>query len=233
MPFSDPMADGPVIQRASERALAQGVSLLDVLGARTQVPRARRDDADRAHGVREPDRGDGCHALRGARAGCRRGRRARRRLSARGSGDVRGGARARAASRRSSCCRRRRPSRASREVARLARGYVYYVSLKGVTGAGHLDTDDVARKLAQIRRHVQHSGRRRLRHSRRGRAHARSPRMPTRSSSAAASSRRSRPGAPGGSRAARRRVAWYHSHRDRRGYRRTRRMMIGRRRARR
>ena len=39
-------------------------------------------------------------------------------------------------------------------VARLARGYVYYVSLKGVTGAGHLDVADVARKLAEIRRHV-------------------------------------------------------------------------------
>jgi tryptophan synthase alpha chain len=39
-------------------------------------------------------------------------------------------------------------------VARLARGYVYYVSLKGVTGAGHLDTSDVVRKLAEIRRHV-------------------------------------------------------------------------------
>src|SRR3990172_9799465 len=31
VPFSDPMADGPVIQRASERALAKGVSLRDVL----------------------------------------------------------------------------------------------------------------------------------------------------------------------------------------------------------
>ena len=39
-------------------------------------------------------------------------------------------------------------------VGRLARGYVYYVSLKGVTGAGHLDTVDVARRLAEIRRHV-------------------------------------------------------------------------------
>src|SRR6476659_10887388 len=31
VPFSDPMADGPVVQRASERALAQGVGLTDVL----------------------------------------------------------------------------------------------------------------------------------------------------------------------------------------------------------
>ena len=32
VPFSDPMADGPVIQRSSERALKHGVSLKDVLG---------------------------------------------------------------------------------------------------------------------------------------------------------------------------------------------------------
>ena len=32
VPFSDPMADGPVIQRSSERALKHGVSLRDVLG---------------------------------------------------------------------------------------------------------------------------------------------------------------------------------------------------------
>ena len=36
----------------------------------------------------------------------------------------------------------------------MARGYVYYVSLKGVTGAGHLDTAEVAARLAEIRRHV-------------------------------------------------------------------------------
>ena len=39
-------------------------------------------------------------------------------------------------------------------VAKIARGYVYYVSLKGVTGAGNLDTAEVGRKLAEIRRHV-------------------------------------------------------------------------------
>src|SRR5208283_2623002 len=42
VPFSDPMADGPVIQRASERALAQGVGLKDVL---TMVGAFRRNDA--------------------------------------------------------------------------------------------------------------------------------------------------------------------------------------------
>jgi tryptophan synthase alpha chain len=40
------------------------------------------------------------------------------------------------------------------KVAQVARGYVYYVSLKGVTGAGNIDTSDVAERLAQIRKHV-------------------------------------------------------------------------------
>ena len=39
-------------------------------------------------------------------------------------------------------------------VGRIASGYVYYVSLKGVTGAGHLDTDAVAQVLPRIRAHV-------------------------------------------------------------------------------
>ena len=40
------------------------------------------------------------------------------------------------------------------QVARVASGYVYYVSLKGVTGAGHLDTGAVEQMLPRIRRHV-------------------------------------------------------------------------------
>jgi tryptophan synthase alpha chain len=40
------------------------------------------------------------------------------------------------------------------EVGRIASGYVYYVSLKGVTGAGHLDTESVAAMLPRIRARV-------------------------------------------------------------------------------
>jgi len=39
-------------------------------------------------------------------------------------------------------------------VGKVASGYVYYVSLKGVTGAGHLDTEAVAAMLPRIRAHV-------------------------------------------------------------------------------
>jgi tryptophan synthase alpha chain len=40
------------------------------------------------------------------------------------------------------------------QVARVASGYVYYVSLKGVTGAGNLDTGAVEAMLPRIRQHV-------------------------------------------------------------------------------
>ena len=41
-----------------------------------------------------------------------------------------------------------------REIVSLASGFVYYVSLKGVTGAGHLDLDSVKSKVAEIRRYT-------------------------------------------------------------------------------
>ena len=40
------------------------------------------------------------------------------------------------------------------QVGRIATGYVYYVSLKGVTGAGHLDTEAVGQMIPRIRQHV-------------------------------------------------------------------------------
>lgn len=39
-----------------------------------------------------------------------------------------------------------------RRIAEIASGYVYYVSLKGVTGAGHIDTDEVARQVPKIQK---------------------------------------------------------------------------------
>ena len=40
------------------------------------------------------------------------------------------------------------------QVAEVGSGYIYYVSLKGVTGAGHLDLDEVARRIPAIRQKV-------------------------------------------------------------------------------
>jgi tryptophan synthase alpha chain len=39
-------------------------------------------------------------------------------------------------------------------VAKQARGYVYYVSLKGVTGAGHLDLSAIEQRIPQLRKHI-------------------------------------------------------------------------------
>ena len=41
VPFSDPLADGPIIQRASERALARGTRLQDVLALAAEIRAAR------------------------------------------------------------------------------------------------------------------------------------------------------------------------------------------------
>jgi tryptophan synthase alpha chain len=41
------------------------------------------------------------------------------------------------------------------QVGKIASGYVYYVSLKGVTGSGHLDLDAVASKMPVLKKHIQ------------------------------------------------------------------------------
>ena len=41
-----------------------------------------------------------------------------------------------------------------KEIVSIASGFIYYVALKGVTGAGHLDTDAVRQKLTEIRQHT-------------------------------------------------------------------------------
>ncbi len=93
VPFSDPMADGPVVQRASERALAQGVGLADVLA---MVAAFRQRDATTPvvlMGYANPIEAMGEGSVRRAGERGRRRRRHRRRLSARGGARVRGAAR--------------------------------------------------------------------------------------------------------------------------------------------
>ncbi len=153
VPFSDPMADGPVIQRASERALAQRVGLRDVLA---MVERFRHDDASTPvvlMGYANPIEAMGAKVFadRAQAAGVdgvlvvdyppEESTEFAALLDARGLAPI-------------FLLSPTTPSSRIAAVGRLARGYVYYVSLKGVTGAGHLDTSDVARKLAEIRQHV-------------------------------------------------------------------------------
>jgi len=153
VPFSDPMADGPVIQRASERALANRIRLADVLELVAQF-RARDNRTPIVlMGYANPIESMGAETFvaRAADAGVdgvlvvdyppEEAERFSQLLDSRGLAPI-------------FMLSPTTTVERMQAVSRLARGYVYYVSLMGVTGASHLDTDDVARNVAQIRRHV-------------------------------------------------------------------------------
>jgi len=151
VPFSDPMADGPVIQRASERALKHGVGLRHVLAMvrefrgkdeRTPVVLMGYANPIEAYGVQrfvQDARGagvDGAIVVDYPPEECGPFTEAMHKegmdvifLLAPTSSAERVAA-----------------------VARLASGYIYYVSLKGITGAAHLDLADVEKNIARIRK---------------------------------------------------------------------------------
>ena len=195
VPFSDPMADGPVIQRASERALAQGVGLATVLAL---VGAFRKTDATTPvvlMGYANPIEAMGTVTFADrARAGRRR-RRAGRRLSAGGGRGFRGaagGAGPRADlpagtdHARGAHCRRREDRARLRVLCFAERG-------DRCRSSGHRRGRAQTRRDQAPRAHsrsVSASG------SAMRRARRRSRRTPMRSSSAAGSSRRSSPGHP-------------------------------------
>ena len=133
VPFSDPLADGPVIQRATERALESGTTLVKVLDLLAGL----RDDpaaAGRDLQLRQPDPAARGRAVRGSRPGGGRGRRAGAGPADRGGRRVPradGGARAidtiLLVSPTTSDHRLRR-------AAALGSGFLYAISRLGVTG---------------------------------------------------------------------------------------------------
>ncbi len=157
VPFSDPMADGPVIQTAGEKALALGVGLAQVLGYVREFREENQTTPVVLMGYANPvERYDQIHGagafVRDAAAAgvdgvlivdyppeeCEAFAAALRAqgmdlifLLAPTSTDER-----------------------IAQVARVASGYVYYVSLKGVTGSGTLDTAAVEAMLPRIRKQV-------------------------------------------------------------------------------
>jgi tryptophan synthase alpha chain len=153
VPFSDPMADGPVIQRASERALKNGMTLRGVLN---MVAEFRKQDTTTpvvlmGYGNPIEAMGWAAFARRCEEVGVdgaltvdfppeesheafehlQRHNIAPIFLLAPTTNEAR-----------------------IEQVAKLARGYVYYVSLKGVTGAGNLDLSAIEAKLPQLRKHI-------------------------------------------------------------------------------
>ena len=149
VPFSDPMADGPTIQRASERALAKGVSLRQVL---EMVANFRADDNETPvvlMGYANPIESMGVDAF------------AETALDAGVDGvlvvdyppeESAEFARAMQANALDPIFLLAPTSTASRieQVAALASGYVYYVSIKGVTGSAQLDVAAVAARIPEI-----------------------------------------------------------------------------------
>ncbi len=153
VPFSDPMADGPTIQRSSERALKHGVGLKQVLGmvaefrtrdTRTPVVLMGYANPVEAMGYAEfaaQSKAAGVDGVLVVDYPPEESGELARQLKACGIDSIFLLAPTSVASRMD-------------EVARIASGYVYYVSLKGVTGAKHLDLGEVARKVPEIRSHV-------------------------------------------------------------------------------
>lgn len=153
VPFSDPMADGPVIQRSSERALARGVTLRSVLA---DVKRFRERDRTTPvvlMGYANPIERMGVAAFAEA-------------AKAAGVDGVLVVDYPPEEAHEFSAAMRAveidpifllaptsTPERIE-ALARVASGYVYYVSLKGVTGAGNLDVADIAGKIPAIKSHV-------------------------------------------------------------------------------
>lgn len=151
VPFSDPMADGPVIQRASERALARHVSLKDCLGWVAEFRKTDNQTPIVLMGYANPIERFGVEAFvaEAKQAGvdgtivvdyppeeCENFSQLMKSadmdpifLLAPTSSESR-----------------------MQDVARLGSGYLYYVSLRGVTGAGHIDTAAVTDRVALIRR---------------------------------------------------------------------------------
>jgi len=150
VPFSDPMADGPVIQRASERALRHHVSLRQVLD---MVAEFRAQDPDTPlvlMGYLNPIEVMGYEAF--ARAAQEAGvdgvltvdmppEEATGYVAALQAAEI-------------DPVFLLAPTSTEerlRVISAMARGFVYYVSLKGVTGAATLDVAAVAARLEQIR----------------------------------------------------------------------------------
>jgi tryptophan synthase alpha chain len=151
VPFSDPMADGPVIQKASERALAAGMSLKGVLEIVKQFRTDNQTTPIILMGYLNPIEfmGYESFAQQAAQAG----------VDGVLTVDIppEESAELVAAFEKNNLAAiyllaPTSPKQRIKRVAEIASGYIYYVSLKGVTGAGNLQLDEVRAKLTEIRR---------------------------------------------------------------------------------
>jgi len=153
VPFSDPMADGPVIQRSSERALAKGMSIHRVL----EIVRAfRLDDRETPvvlMGYLNPIEVVGYAAFTQAAHAAGVDGVITIDLPPEEAGELVDALTGQGMAPVFLLAPTTTETRIA-EICRMARGFVYYVSLKGVTGSDRLDPVAVAEKLALVRRHT-------------------------------------------------------------------------------
>ncbi|MDP2809031.1 MAG: tryptophan synthase subunit alpha [Rhodocyclaceae bacterium] len=153
VPFSDPMADGPTIQRASERALAYGMSLSTVLALVHEFRKTDEVTPIVLMGYANPVEAYGAEAF------------AQDAAAAGVDGVLTVDYPPEECADFTALLREKgldpifllAPTSTEKrfsEVAQVGSGYIYYVSLKGVTGAAHLDLDEVARRIPAIREKV-------------------------------------------------------------------------------
>jgi tryptophan synthase alpha chain len=150
VPFSDPMADGPVIQRAGDRALKHGVGLNDVLRLVAEFRKLDRATPVVLMGYANPIETIGIEKF----------------LAAAKAAEVDGvivvdyppqecGDFAAAAKNHGIdpifLLAPTSTDQRMQEVARIGSGYLYYVSLRGITGAANIDLGEVAARIPKIR----------------------------------------------------------------------------------
>lgn len=161
VPFSDPSADGPVIQKAGDKALAFGIGLVQVLDMVRTFRQTNTTTPVVLMGYANPvERYDQKHAKAGVSSAF---------VQDAAAAGVDGvlivdyppeECEAFAADLRAHgmdlifLLAPTSTEARMQQVARVASGYVYYVSLKGVTGSGALDTGAVQAALPTIRRHI-------------------------------------------------------------------------------
>ena len=150
VPFSDPMSEGPVIQLAHERALANGTTLRDALAAVREFRETDTETPVLLMGYANPVVHMGYAAFADAAAEAGLDGLLTVDIPPEEVSDINAQLHRVGMDNIFLVAPTTPDSRIGRIVDQ-ASGFIYYVSLKGVTGAGHLDTADVAANVARIR----------------------------------------------------------------------------------
>lgn len=153
IPFSDPMADGPVIQLACERALAHGTSLAQVMEMVAEFRATDQETPVVLMGYLNPIEWMGLERFAERAAGAGVDGVLIVDMTIEEAPDMLPIVR-KAGLDPVFLLAPTSPEWRIKAVAEQASGYLYYVSLKGVTGAANLDVASVAQKVGEIRRHT-------------------------------------------------------------------------------